>query len=490
MSIRIAVITDFHYSEIPNPYIPQRCGEFADTLLLRAVHRFNRFIKPDIVLVGGDLLNDPTTPDAEELTEILHEILTLLKMPFIVIPGNHDLKSHDFYSIFPRPKRFTDIGNVRFVAFDDPEMPGYNAIREADSIETMRAARTNWNGQLVALQHVPLVPPNACQYNYANAPELLKIMTDCSYTASISGHLHGGLPVIKHNGVTLITAPATCEAPFPYQIIEITDDGTVSNKTETLALDSSLNLTDSHVHTPFAYCNENMSIPKTNQLAKLFGLKQTVITEHSAHLYFDRPSYCALDYYYKGIAAKTHPTRTPDYFSMYHEFADENNIFGMEIDFDRWGCPVIEEQHWGKLKFRSGAIHYMASIAEDKASESEIDAEFLFMVESALKSGIDTLAHPFRIFRRRDLPPPARLFEPTMKLLKKYKVAAEINFHTNEPPLDFFRMCVNNGVKLTFGSDSHNLYEVGEFYPHLKLLNNIAPGIEPSALLLEIKNEY
>lgn len=489
MSIKIAVITDLHYSSIPNPFIPERCGEFADTLLLRAIHRFNRYIKPDIVLIGGDLINDSTTQDAESLTKNLYDIIKLLKMPFIAIPGNHDLKNHDFYNIFPRPERFTDIGNTRFVAFDDPEMPGYNAIRQTDDIETMRAARADWNGPIVALQHVPLVPPDACRYNYENAPELLKVMADCHYTASISGHLHGGLPTIEHHGVALITAQATCEAPFPYQIIEIADDGIITNKTETLALDSTLNLTDSHVHTSLAYCNENMSIPKINRLAELFGLKQTVITEHSAHLYFDRPSYSAKDFYNKGVEAQTVPSRIPDYFSMYQELAGANNILGMEIDFDRHGKPVIEEQHWSKLKFRNGAIHYMASISTDDASESEIDAEFLFMVESALKSGIDALAHPFRIFRRRNLPPPARLFQPTMELLKKHQVAAEINYHTNEPPLEFFQMCVNNGVKLTLGSDSHNLYEVGEFYPHLKLLNDIAPGIAPSKLLLEIKNE-
>ncbi|MDD4395874.1 MAG: metallophosphoesterase [Bacteroidales bacterium] len=304
MSIKIAVITDLHYSSIPNPFIPERCGEFADTLLLREIQRFNRYIKPDIVLIGGDLINDSTTQDAESLTKNLYDIIKLLKMPFIAIPGNHDLKNQDFYNIFPRPERFTDIGNTRFVAFDDPEMPGYNAIRQADDIETMRAARADWNGPIVALQHVPLVPPDACRYNYENAPELLKVMADCHYTASISGHLHGGLPTLEHHGVALITAQATCEAPFPYQIIEIADNGIITNKTETLALDSTLNLTDSHVHTSLAYCNENMSIPKINRLAELFGLKQTVITEHSAHLYFDRPSYSAKDFYLRALKPK------------------------------------------------------------------------------------------------------------------------------------------------------------------------------------------
>ena len=40
----------------------------------------------------------------------------------------------------------------------------------------------------------------------------------------------------------------------------------------------------------------------------------------------------------------------------------------------------------------------------------------------------------------------------------------------NDPSPDFCRRCIDAGVKLTFGSDSHNLYQVGEFAPHLDLL--------------------
>ena len=67
---------------------------------------------------------------------------------------------------------------------------------------------------------------------------------------------------------------------------------------------------------------------------------------------------------------------------------------------------------------------------------------------------------------------PASLFEPTVELLRENKVAAEINFHTNEPPPKFARLCLDRGVELSFGSDAHNLYEVGEFAPHLALLES------------------
>ena len=71
-----------------------------------------------------------------------------------------------------------------------------------------------------------------------------------------------------------------------------------------------------------------------------------------------------------------------------------------------------------------------------------------------------------------------------MNILKRYGTAVEVNYHTNEPPPEFFRMCVENGIKLTLGSDSHNLYQVGEFYPHLKFLQEIAPDSNISDLLI------
>ena len=99
--------------------------------------------------------------------------------------------------------------------------------------------------------------------------------------------------------------------------------------------------------------------------------------------------------------------------------------------------------------------------------------EYLAIQEQFVKSGIQILAHPFRVFRRALAPVPETLFFPTIQLLKQHNVAAELNFHTNTPDPVFFNKCIENGVKITFGSDAHNLYEVGEIAPHLKFLADI-----------------
>ena len=104
----------------------------------------------------------------------------------------------------------------------------------------------------------------------------------------------------------------------------------------------------------------------------------------------------------------------------------------------------------------------------------------MFLCEAAFRDGVQALAHPFRIFSLNGIgvkyPVPEELFVQLADLLKKYSVAAEINFHCNQPEEEFFALCVQKGVKISLGSDTHNLYAVGEFYPHIKLLDKIAPG--------------
>ena len=100
--------------------------------------------------------------------------------------------------------------------------------------------------------------------------------------------------------------------------------------------------------------------------------------------------------------------------------------------------------------------------------------EFFSLVKSLIESGIDILAHPFRMYAwNGDGNKPVRLFEPIVELLKKHHVAAELNFHHNRPDPVFTKMCIDAGVKLALGSDAHNLYQVGFFQPHLKFLREI-----------------
>ena len=104
--------------------------------------------------------------------------------------------------------------------------------------------------------------------------------------------------------------------------------------------------------------------------------------------------------------------------------------------------------------------------------------EFLRQTKALLDHQVNILAHPFRIFRRSGLPVPAELFSVVADMLKETSTAAEINFHTNDPEPEFFAICAEKGVKIALGSDSHNLYEIGEFYAHFELMDKLGISAE------------
>ena len=80
----IAHISDFHV--VPEP---QLCYGYSNTRLslLRTINRLNHMLpRPDIVIITGDLVDEPSP----EAYETLGGILQKLVLPFLVIPGNHD----------------------------------------------------------------------------------------------------------------------------------------------------------------------------------------------------------------------------------------------------------------------------------------------------------------------------------------------------------------------------------------------------------------
>jgi len=225
MSIRIAVISDIHYArEVVG--LSTRQGQIGNLLLRQTVERLNGTIRPDVTVVLGDVLDDPESPEAPEFLAELKQILDSLESAPIVIPGNHDLPEERFYQIVDRSPDFLDLDGCRFVCFLDPEEPGWNARRPPDNLERMSAARNGYNGPIVALQHVPVLPPGTsdCCYGYLNIDEVMAATRANGITLTISGHYHPGTELIRQGAHAFFVAGALCESPFPFFIVEMNAD--------------------------------------------------------------------------------------------------------------------------------------------------------------------------------------------------------------------------------------------------------------------------
>jgi len=225
--ITIAFISDLHYSSTRNLACPNRRGEYIPALLAAAVKYLNRIARPDLVLCGGDLINNPAGEDADQQTAVLAGILGLLDVPCLTIRGNHDLPQEKFIRHFPF-QATADAGFVRIVAFDDPELPGYNAFRTEKDLGRIKQAADGWDGILFSFQHTPLLPPGKCIYGYENAEETLAMLKVSGYRGTLSGHYHAGKLLTEENGLQYYVQSALCEPPFIGTLLRIGRQGIVS----------------------------------------------------------------------------------------------------------------------------------------------------------------------------------------------------------------------------------------------------------------------
>ncbi|HUT73498.1 MAG TPA: metallophosphoesterase [Armatimonadota bacterium] len=485
LGLKIVALSDTHYARCDAAL--RGSGAIADILLRRAVHRINRMIQPDVTLLLGDLLENGEGPDAEASWRRLRAIADGLESPFIALPGNHDGDPEAFYRVFPRPGEMLDLKGMRFLIFLDPEEPGYNARRLPGDLARMATAHQGHDGPVVMLQHCSLFPPGTsdCPFNYVNADDITAHMRQHDIGLAISGHFHLGVDLIRHGAGDFVIAPALCEPPFAFLEIEL-DRGQVSVTRHQLRMPPELELIDCHLHTPFAYCADDMDFPKAVALAQDLGLAGLVFAEHSGQLYYDAETYRRGDFLQAGIAtAYGRSDRMARYLATAGAYCPPASL-GLEADCDYAGRPVLRAHDRREVAVLLGAVHSLPELRNPRPDPARAADELLAALDRFVSSGINVLAHPFREFRRAGLEPPASLFALVVRLLREHGVAAEINFHTNEPAEAFVRLCIESGVKLALGSDAHGLWQVGEFAPHLRLLRQCGCDGDLGAVLAQV----
>jgi predicted phosphodiesterase len=227
-AIRIAVLTDIHYTGPSTPVSPckGRASQFGDVLFERAIGRLNAKIKPDVALILGDLVDNGCVADLR----IIKQRIQTIDAPTLLIPGNHDGDIETFDQIFGSLPQSLDVRGFRIIALRDPEQPGYNAVRTEEGFAQMRAARRGHSGPIIAAQHVPLFPPGTLDlyYNYVNAPDVIACMQRANIGWAIAGHAHRSAEHIDERGTRFIAAPALCEQPFQFMEIVIEGNSTRS----------------------------------------------------------------------------------------------------------------------------------------------------------------------------------------------------------------------------------------------------------------------
>jgi histidinol phosphatase-like PHP family hydrolase len=475
----LLVLADPHYvgHACHHCGLPERRTALAPVLVRKALARLqHEGIRPDAIVLLGDAVDNGDAAGADRDLRALAGELLRTGLPVLAVPGNHDNDAGAMAAAFGCPAGFRRIGDCVFLVFHDARVEGETFARPGDQLDLpRRAAAAHPGATLVALQHHVLHPAIHENYPYmlANADRVLDGYRDAGVRLSLSGHFHAGQPATERDGTLYVTAPALAESPFRFLHVRLAA-GAATVRECALRLDVP-GLADVHCHTEFAYCGTTVNAADAIALSRALGVGTVCLVEHAFQLYFEREEAWSFRWQREpGRVAAAWAAPSRGRMEAYRRFASglrgDGVRLGIEVELLADGGLLLAPADAAGWDLLVGAIHEIPEFQRGVTTQAEAEALFLRDVGRLLAHPIQVLAHPFRFFARKGLEKPAHLYPVLAERLAAAGVAAEINYHTNAPEPAFVRACLDRGVRLAFGSDAHDLVEVGEFAPHLALL--------------------
>ena len=216
MPLLIAHLSDTH---IVAP--PALCYGTVDTVacLARAVSRLNRMSpRPDLVLLTGDLVDEPTVA----AYACLRSLLSQLELPTVLLPGNHDdrallsaaLPEHTYLPTEGAKAHFVRAyGELRLIAWDAVVAGREHASVERADLDWLDAVLSAEPARptLLAMHHPPM--PTGLAYMDAMQPPLPDALESVisrhrQLQLIVAGHIHRAMDG-TFGGVRVATAPST-----------------------------------------------------------------------------------------------------------------------------------------------------------------------------------------------------------------------------------------------------------------------------------------
>lgn len=500
-SLCLLVLADVHYVGLAKhkSVHPHRRTELGLELVRRACSQVHRLqIRPDAVVLLGDLVDDGDAAGALDDLKALHGEVSRMAIPMIALPGNHDGSREQFESVFGRVEDVYDMNGVLLFPFADTYDAEDRATRSGEALQTLCHVAGRTPGRpIVVLQHNPIHPVIESDYPYmpVNRDAIMCAYRDAGALLSLSAHYHAGQQATAVDGVTYATCPGLCEAPFMFTIVQVDGrDARVVHHSIALgpgggaSAEPAVRVEDFHCHTQLAYCASDISVDEALARAREFGVGRQNFTEHSGQLYMARSDFWAAkflsdpDIWLGDRASATQ--RMTSFRDMIRQYRSAYVGFGLETDCDGAGRLMVAEEDLEALDVLVGAVHFLPDCASENPSPAVVKREFMKFTESLVSGGVNILAHPFRVFHRHGLAEPEELYAPVAELLLAHGCAAELNMHGYEPEPEFYTVCMERGVKISLGSDSHALWEVGGFQGHLALLRRAGAPSDLSPILL------
>lgn len=235
--------------ENPKSYEPFRFVQLCDTqlgfggyehdvhLFKQAVRQINA-LKPNFVVICGDLVNTPNDKSFDDF----NQIKAGLRVPCYCAPGNHDVTGHptpeslryyrevlgrDYFAFEHKGCIFVVVNTQFWKVMVQDESEKHDAWFEA----TLRAASEKGH-RVFVIGHYPLFVNNPDETEeYMNLPvdkrkELLSLFESRNVVAMLGGHTHR-LIVNDYRGIQLVNAESTSrnldECPVGFRVWHVGD---------------------------------------------------------------------------------------------------------------------------------------------------------------------------------------------------------------------------------------------------------------------------
>ena len=226
--MKIGFLTDLHFrNAVPGTSSIEKrhCRQMGDQLRRNLALLKDEGV--DLIVCGGDLIDEPDHPQVLKDLAELRQIFDESGVPSLVIPGNHDPHPADFYKIFKQPDPVLRIDDIELITFfEDVPLTGAQDSERQDlpGMEKLLAKSPSGVRYTVMLQHYIIHPQIDAEYpyNYRNFSGIRAIMERSGRRIfSLSGHYHRGFDLIEKNGVNYFCGKAMCQGPFSCYTIDL-----------------------------------------------------------------------------------------------------------------------------------------------------------------------------------------------------------------------------------------------------------------------------
>ncbi|HJN62264.1 MAG TPA: PHP domain-containing protein [Candidatus Parcubacteria bacterium] len=204
---------------------------------------------------------------------------------------------------------------------------------------------------------------------------------------------------------------------------------------------------DTHLHSKFSYDGEN-SIEEMVKTAIKLGLKEIAFTEHV------EKNTKWVDKFVKEIKRVQR---------KYPQVKIYSGIEAKVIDLN--GNIDATNKVFKKVDLVLGSFHRIPKAKEKYLVHEEILSDkkralhlwYRAMIELQKNKNVDIIAHPTAMLKKYEIRLPNSMKKAIVKNAKKYKKVFEFNKKYKVPDKEFLSMLRKKKVKITYGSDSHNI---------------------------------